>query len=507
VTALRRYCRTTSGIIFDNTYGSGVTPEYRSAIVVAENFFQSHFINSVTLSMSFSLGPTMNGAIAQNYYSAIPVSYVNLETALRLHATSPDDRSAVRSLPLYSPTADPFAIAPGLAQVLGIIGDASGYTDQIVLNNGLPWAYGADVVGTLEHEISEGALGRIGGLGTQGWWGPMDLFRYSAIGQHDYTGGKDDLATFFSVDGNSLLTQFHDSLNQFGTFDGLDLADWDHTVGDAFGPGNAGVPAAISETDLRVMDILGWTPTPNPIQGDFDPAYYLAQNPDVAAANVDPLMHYETYGWEEGRNPDAYFNTRFYLNQNPDVAAAGIDPLLHYETYGWKEGRDPSLNFNTDSYLKANPDVAAANIDPLEHYLQFGASEGRMTFISTPHGVGPQNSLVDNAYYSRTYGDVAAVGMNPFTHYDQFGWHEGRNPDALFDTKYYLAHNPDVAAAGVDPLLHYEEYGWHEGRDPSAQFSTNKYLAANPDVAAAGIDPLVHYEQYGIQEGRAIFSV
>jgi serralysin len=45
--------------------------------------------------------------------------------------------------------------------------------------------------------------------------------------------------------------------------------------------------------------------------------------------------------------------------------------------FGWKEGRDPSADFDTLGYLAANPDVAAANINPLEHYLMFGVYEGR----------------------------------------------------------------------------------------------------------------------------------
>ena len=59
------------------------------------------------------------------------------------------------------------------------------------------------------------------------------------------------------------------------------------------------------------------------------------------------------------------------------MAAAGVDPLQHYLTYGWKEGRDPSANFDTKAYLAANPDVAAAGVNPLEHFLQYGAGEGR----------------------------------------------------------------------------------------------------------------------------------
>ena len=244
------------------------------------------------------------------------------------------------------------------------------------------------------------------------------------------------------------------------------------------------------------------TPSANP---DFDSGYYLQHNPDVAAAGVDPEAHFTSAGWKEGRNPDAYFDVRYYLNQNPDVAAAGLDPLVHYENSGWKEGRDPSAAFSTTAYLQANPDVAAAHIDPLMHYLHNGAAEGRLAFIAAPHGVGPQDPLVDNSYYFSQYADVRAAGVDPSAHYATSGWKEGRNPDALFDTNFYLRNNPDVAAAGIDPLLHYENFGWREGRDPSAGFSTSKYLAAYSDVRAAGINPLLHYESSGIHEGRSVF--
>ena len=59
------------------------------------------------------------------------------------------------------------------------------------------------------------------------------------------------------------------------------------------------------------------------------------------------------------------------------MAAAGINPLVHYLTWGAAEGRDPSPLFDTSYYLKSNPDVAAAGINPLAHYLTWGAAEGR----------------------------------------------------------------------------------------------------------------------------------
>lgn len=120
------------------------------------------------------------------------------------------------------------------------------------------------------------------------------------------------------------------------------------------------------------------------IHGDFDATYYLARNPDVAAAvpaNHDPegyaFQHYNTYGWHEGRDPNAFFSTDGYLAANPDVAGLGLNPLLHQEEMGWRQGRSSGTAFDNNAYLAANPDVAAAQMDPLQHYLQYGMAEGR----------------------------------------------------------------------------------------------------------------------------------
>ena len=238
----------------------------------------------------------------------------------------------------------------------------------------------------------------------------------------------------------------------------------------------------------------------------FDASHYLAHNPDVAAAGVDPLLHYLSFGWKEGRNPSASFDTNYYLRQNPDVAAAGVNPLLHFEAHGWKEGRQPSLVFDDAKYLAANPDVAAAGANPLQHYMAYGRGEGRASFLTG--GAAAADPLVDAAHYDRQLGATLIPGgpagaQQAAWSYDAAGWRKGLNPDALFDTKYYLAHNPDVAAARVNPLLHYETNGWKEGRDPSAAFSTGKYLAAYADVKAAGVDPLLHFVVSGQAEGRS----
>ena len=242
-----------------------------------------------------------------------------------------------------------------------------------------------------------------------------------------------------------------------------------------------------------------------------DDVFYYANYLDVWRAHVDADTHYETFGWKEGRDPNAYFHTREYLAENPDVAAAAINPLEHYVTFGEREGRSPSPDFSAEAYLHANPDVAASGVNALAHYLSFGQDEGRSVFAGEGEGPGQVIGDFDADFYLAQYTDVAAAvpaahvpAAFALEHYLRYGASELRNPNAAFDTAYYLEQNPDVAASGANPLLHYQEFGWHEGRNPSASFNTNAYLASHPEVAQAGIDPLEHYLQTAAQAAHSL---
>ncbi len=87
--------------------------------------------------------------------------------------------------------------------------------------------------------------------------------------------------------------------------------------------------------------VAPWDPVLRLIAAEVDAAFYLAANPDVAAAGIEPAEHYWRMGWREGRDPSPWFSTGFYLAANPDVAAAGINPLWHYLVRGRVEGRAP----------------------------------------------------------------------------------------------------------------------------------------------------------------------
>src|SRR4051794_10184770 len=98
----------------------------------------------------------------------------------------------------------------------------------------------------------------------------------------------------------------------------------------------------------------------------FDRDWYLAQNPDVASAGIDPLRHYLQFGAGEKRNPNPFFDTGWYLANNPDVAKAGTNPLVHYIRFGKAEGRKPNRLIPADLKIerKRNPAFRFKGVRP-----------------------------------------------------------------------------------------------------------------------------------------------
>ena len=73
--------------------------------------------------------------------------------------------------------------------------------------------------------------------------------------------------------------------------------------------------------------------------GLFDRDWYASTYPDVPVRRG--LSHFLERGWRDGHSPGPGFDSGFYLQANPDVAAAAINPALHFEMYGRNEGRSP----------------------------------------------------------------------------------------------------------------------------------------------------------------------
>ena len=70
---------------------------------------------------------------------------------------------------------------------------------------------------------------------------------------------------------------------------------------------------------------------------------------------------------ERWRPPDQFgadCSILLYKSRYPDVAAAGIDPVLHYVVSGAAEDRNPSLDFDTAAYVAAYPEATRGGGNP-----------------------------------------------------------------------------------------------------------------------------------------------
>lgn len=95
----------------------------------------------------------------------------------------------------------------------------------------------------------------------------------------------------------------------------------------------------------------------DPVRAEFDADFYLASNPDVLAAGLDPYQHFMSWGWREGRDPNRRFSIASYLDVNPDIGPSGMNPFVHYVVTGRGEGRALKfdLGFRYDILKAATP--------------------------------------------------------------------------------------------------------------------------------------------------------
>lgn len=110
--------------------------------------------------------------------------------------------------------------------------------------------------------------------------------------------------------------------------------------------------------------------------GFFDTAWYLERYPDVAAADLHPLLHFLRHGLSERRDPNRFFDSAWYCEHYPDVAVNGSHPLLHYLQVGAAALRNPHPHFDAAWYANQHPDAAA---NPLLYHIRSGFALGHPT--------------------------------------------------------------------------------------------------------------------------------
>ncbi len=112
---------------------------------------------------------------------------------------------------------------------------------------------------------------------------------------------------------------------------------------------------------------------------------------NVTEVKHDSLVNNDDY---ETVRQSGLFDFNYYLETYPDVALAGIDPIEHYLSDGWNEGRSPSIDFDTNFYLATYPDIGNTEINPFVHYIRYGLEEGRIALtINSVQDVETINDL------------------------------------------------------------------------------------------------------------------
>jgi len=100
--------------------------------------------------------------------------------------------------------------------------------------------------------------------------------------------------------------------------------------------------------------------------GLFDEEYYLLNNPDVRQADVDPLWHFVSCGWKEGRNPSTDFDCNYYLSIYSDVYTSGTNPFIHFIKFGRREGRNPNIQNQTQYSVQEDKNLISEQTKIIE---------------------------------------------------------------------------------------------------------------------------------------------
>ncbi|EIZ86473.1 glycosyl transferase family protein [Methylobacterium sp. GXF4] len=269
-----------------------------------------------------------------------------------------------------------------------------------------------------------------------------------------------------------------------------------------------------------------------------DAEYYLAGNPDLREAGVDPAGHYMSSGWREGREPSPHFDIPYYCLTR-GISYAAENPLLHYVRHGgqacplsedeavafqvgtiapyfdagyyrgrdddrsdekllrayaageWRAMRSPRQEFDPAGFVQERADNRAVRRDPFFQYIAETLLSGGRPF----EGPGRINfPAVDEEWYRATYSDMRG-GVRPYTHFASTGWREGRDPGPRHSTLFTL-----LRVCGFRPERPpIEETGWiaEIGREP---VDREAYLHLQAALAALHFDHAFYRRRYGVPD-------
>ena len=249
---------------------AGQLANVQSAFAYAISQFTSQFNDAITLNITVAGGTTGLGGSSTNLQGTN--TFTQIKNALNTHKTTSADNSTVANL-TSDPTGGgtfwlPFAEAKalGFRTANNVATDGTfTYNDTLAYsfdpnNRAVGGAY--DWIGVAEHEVGE-IMGRITSLGGSIGGGPaympFDLMRFKGSGVRSELAS--DSGVYFSVDnGGTNLKNYN-----FPNGNGSDNQDWASGSNDSFNAfTSSGVQNDITAVDLTVMDVIGYTPAPEP---------------------------------------------------------------------------------------------------------------------------------------------------------------------------------------------------------------------------------------------------
>ncbi len=146
---------------------------------------------------------------------------------------------------------------------------------------------------------------------------------------------------------------------------------------------------------LTLATLFDGAAVPNPRKAFFNAGYYQRANPGMerltSAGTWALLGHWFDTGIREGKAGSPAFDPVYYLANNPDVAAmyggrSYAAAQLHHFSAGVLEGRRGSAGFSVDEYIALYPDVRNAfggnRWASAKHFNDYGFDEGRLGALS-----------------------------------------------------------------------------------------------------------------------------